>query len=244
MIRVFPIKCLSDNYSYIVQCLSTNRGVLIDPVDPSKAFKVADDNNINIVQSLVTHHHLDHHSIKELLKIRSIPVISGDVRIPNSEIIHDGQSWKVGEMTVQSIFTPGHTNGHYSYFIHSNKENHVFTGDFLFIGGCGRFFEGTAKTMWNSILKFKQLPKDTKVWVGHEYTASNYKWALSVAKTSELEDRYTWALGQDMTVPSTVELEASYNLFVNSDSEKLFRIFNTDNPVNVLSALRDSKDNF
>ena len=244
-ILVLPVKCLKDNYSYIVKCTRSNKGVIIDPVEPAKAFKVAMENDVEVVQALVTHHHLDHHNIKDLLEIKRIPVISGDDRIPNSELIKDGQEWQVGDFSIKAIFTPGHTTGHYSYYIYSKDEHNVFTGDFLFIGGCGRLFEGTAQMMWNSILKFKDLPKSTNVWVGHEYTASNYNWALSIDPNNKsLADKLDWASSAEITIPSTVQNEMDFNMFLHSDDPRMLKRYNTADPVNVLTQLRAAKDAF
>ncbi len=227
--------------------MSTNLGILVDPVTPKNGFQIAKDNQITLKQVLVTHHHSDHQNIPELRRFSTIPVISGDDRVPEAEIVENNQEWTIGEMTIKSIFTPGHTTGHMSYYItdSTHSEHHIFTGDFLFIGGCGRLFEGDATMMWTSMKRLKQLPKESKIWVGHEYTLSNYKWAISIdPSNSHLQDRLKWAQNTECTIPSTLEEELKSNLFLQSDTKRMMELTNSDTAVKCLHYLRDSKDTF
>ncbi len=76
------------------------------------------------------------------------------------------------------IDTPGHTAGHISYFFPADKL--AFVGDTLFSIGCGRVIEGTPEMMWNSLLKLRALPDDTRFYCGHEYTAANIRFAKTI----------------------------------------------------------------
>eukprot|EP00834_Sanchytrium_tribonematis_P002552 NODE_81_length_22758_cov_0.877797.p10 type:complete len:250 gc:universal NODE_81_length_22758_cov_0.877797:7703-8452(+) len=249
MIKVFPVACLRDNYSYVVKCVSSGKGVIIDPVMPSKAFKVANDNNVDIKQCLVTHHHSDHHDIPALHRMgfgpKTLQIISGDKRISHSEITQDRNIWKVGEMSIQSIYTGGHTLTHFSYLITHNNEQHLFTGDFLFIGGCGKLFEGSPSLMWKSIEEIMKLPNNVKVWVGHEYTLNNYKWANALFPTDEgIIERKRFAETNACTIPSTLLIEKESNLFLRCNQDLILRKFGTEDPVYALEKLRENKDLF
>ena len=85
---------------------------------------------------------------------------------------------KVGSLLARVLETPGHTLDHISYVFDTEKA--VFAADTLFSIGCGRVFEGTYPMMWDSLLKLRALPDDFKLYCGHEYTASNVKFALTV----------------------------------------------------------------
>jgi hydroxyacylglutathione hydrolase len=108
---------------------------------------------------------------------------------------------------VTALHTPCHTQDSICYFFHdkSTDEKALFCGDTLFIGGCGRFFEGTAEEMDKALNQtLGSLPDDTKVFPGHEYTKGNARFAITVIqdepvknllefaeKTSESQGKFT-----------------------------------------------------
>ena len=115
-------------------------------------------------------------AIKNDLKYNSKIVASKIDRekIPGIDILLDtNDNFIFGNTHFNIIFVPGHTKGHIAFY--SQKEKVIFTGDTLFSLGCGRIFEGTYEQMYDSLKKIKKLPKDTKIYCGHEYTASNAK---------------------------------------------------------------------
>src|SRR5690606_29399 len=106
------------------------------------------------------------------------------------------------------IEVPGHTRGHVAYV----GQGWVFTGDTLFTGGCGRLFEGVPDQLYHSLLTLAELPPDTQVYCGHEYTKKNLDFALVVDPTNhKLKQRISQTqaiLAQGLpTVPATIELE-------------------------------------
>lgn len=139
--------------------------------------------------------------------------------------------------------------GHIAYY--SALEKIVFTGDTLFSLGCGRCFEGTPPQLWRSLLRLRNLPPETKVYCGHEYTLSNLEFALSLTPTrQDLIDFKRWALSQREaglpTIPSTIEREQALNPFLqadNADFVKHLELGNSD-PVAVFTQLRRWKDEF
>lgn len=157
-------------------------------------------------------------------------------RIPSLDIaLADGETWKFGEQDVSVIDTPGHTRGHIAFYLPGAQA--VFTGDTLFALGCGRLFEGTAAQMWKSLSQLAELPPETKVYCGHEYTQSNARFALSVDGTNEaLIERSAEIDGlrkqQLPTIPTTIQRELETNPFMRAKS------------VTEFAKIRTAKDNF
>ena len=112
-------------------------------------------------------------------------------RIPGIDILlEENQTHKIGNLEFRVIFTPGHTKGHIAFFF--MKEKIIFTGDTLFSLGCGRIFEGTHEEMFNSLNKIKNLPPETKVYCGHEYTKNNYEFCLEYDKDNTFLKKETF----------------------------------------------------
>jgi hydroxyacylglutathione hydrolase len=136
---------------------------------------------------------------------------------------------------VQVLDVPGHTRAHIAFVL--PESGHLFCGDTLFAGGCGRLFEGTAEQMYGSLQVLAALPAETQVWCAHEYTASNLAWAADqqpedkavAARLAEVLDRRHQGLP---TIPSSIGLERATNLFVRAP-----------NP-GALAELRQSKDHW
>src|SRR6266851_2768185 len=118
------------------------------------------------------------------------------------------------------IETPGHTAGHISYLFANEKL--VFVGDTLFSIGCGRVIEGTPEMMWQSLLKLRALPDDTRIYCGHEYTKANVAFAKTVepdnaalrARETEVEKLLA---AREPTIPSTMGAEKAANPFLRAD---------------------------
>ena len=176
--RIEIIPCLKDNYSYLIIDESNNFACVIDPSESEPIIDFVENNNIKLKYILNTHHHFDHIGGNKELKKKFGSTILGfkddSHRIPEIDILlDDNQIWKAENFVAKIIHIPGHTKGHICF--HFFNEKIVFTGDTLFSLGCGRIFEGTYNEMFNSLNKIKSLPKDTKVFCGHEYTLSNSK---------------------------------------------------------------------
>ena len=167
--NVIPIEALQDNYMYLLVDESTKECAAVDPVEPEKVIRVANEHKLTLTKILTTHHHWDHaNGNPKLLELlgRHVPVYGGDDRIPalDSKVKHD-DSFKLGNLLVSCLFTPCHTTGHICYFVRPENDSCapvVFTGDTLFISGCGRFFEGTADQMYDALInKLGNLPSNT-----------------------------------------------------------------------------------
>ncbi|CAI4232211.1 unnamed protein product [Auanema sp. JU1783] len=255
LIKVQPVSALSDNYMYIVWKDGGNKALAIDPVEPEKIKKVAQELQLNIVGSLVTHHHWDHAG--GMRKFREIwsnqaeaPIYGGDDRIDElNHLVEHNEEITIGdELKIRCLSTPCHTRGHICYFIttEGNDVPVVLTGDTLFIAGCGRFFEGNAAEMNENLnVKLASLPDVTEVFPGHEYTASNLKFAHHVENTNKtVEEKLEWAKNTTCTVPSTIGEEKLINPFMRLHSAQIQALAKTQNYIEVMHYLREAKNSF
>ena len=238
--RIEIIKCLKDNYSYLVIDEKEKIACVIDPSEAKPIINFINRSNIKLKYILNTHHHFDHiGGNQELKREYNLQVIGfeGDKdRIPEIDIVvKDNQIWKGDNFEVKIYHTPGHTSGHIAF--HFFKEKKIFTGDTLFSLGCGRIFEGTYVQMFNSLKKIKSLPKETKIYCGHEYTLQNSEFCLAQDKENsklrnKIIDIKKKLKNEVPTIPSTLGEEIECNIFLKAKDIKSF------------SKLRDLKDNF
>ncbi|EXX72543.1 hydroxyacylglutathione hydrolase, mitochondrial isoform X1 [Rhizophagus irregularis DAOM 181602=DAOM 197198] len=247
--KVIPIPVLQDNYSYLVIDEKTNEAAVVDPAEPEKVLEVVKNQGVNLKHLITTHHHVDHSggNTKLVDEKPDLIVYGGDDRIPSvNKIVKDNEEFKIGQIDVKALFTICHTSGSVSFYLQDENDKAVFTGDTLFIGGCGRFFEGTAEQMHNSLNNIlAKLPKDTKVYCGHEYTKSNLKFAASVEPDNEfLKQKIQWANENERTVPSTIGDELEFNPFMRVDKESIKKATSKQSPVEVMAALRELKNKF
>ena len=237
--KIEIIKCLSDNYSYLIFEKNTNTVSIVDPSEFNACDKVINKYK-KLDYILNTHHHADHVDGNILLKKKYNSKIIGfdgdQKRIPGINILlKENQNHEIGNLFFKVIFIPGHTKGHIAFYF--EKEKVVFTGDTLFSLGCGRIFEGTYSQMYNSLMKLKNLPENTKVFCGHEYTKQNSNFCILHDKNNKnlkikINDIDSKLKNKMPTIPSTIKDELECNIFFRSNSEESF------------SKLRDLKDNF
>tara|TARA_B100000902_G_scaffold140729_1_gene138667 strand:+ start:549 stop:1268 length:720 start_codon:yes stop_codon:yes gene_type:complete len=238
--KIEIIKCLRDNYSYIIIDELDQIACVVDPSEAEPIINFLKNKRINLKYILNTHHHYDHVGGNlELKQKYSCEVVGfkGDKdRIPEIDILlEDNQIWKKNNFEAKIYHIPGHTTGHIAF--HFFKEKKIFTGDTLFSLGCGRIFEGTYKQMFNSLKKIKELPKDTKIYCGHEYTLQNSNFCIAEdpdnlklkEKIIEINEKIKNNLP---TIPSVLSDELECNIFLKANNLESF------------SKLRDLKDNF
>ena len=238
--KVEIIKCLKDNYSYIIIDQTNQNACVLDPSEAKPVIEFIETNKLKLKFILNTHHHYDHIGGNlELKKKYNCNVVGfkGDKdRIPEIDIlVEDNQIWKEGNFKAKIFHIPGHTSGHIAYYFF--KEKKIFTGDTLFSLGCGKIFEGTYEQMFNSLNKIKKLSKDTQIYCGHEYTLQNSNFCISIdSKNLKLKDkiiRIKQKLKDGLpTIPSILNDEIECNIFLKAKDVKSF------------SKLRDLKDNF
>ncbi|MFH4982467.1 hypothetical protein AB6A40_009176 [Gnathostoma spinigerum] len=167
--RIIPLPALSDNYMYLLIDEETKNAAIVDPVDVPSILSNVKSHDVQLTAALVTHHHYDHAGGTADLSAAyggKLPIYAGDARVAKmTKKVVDNDKLKVGNLDITCIFTPCHTSGHICYYVTHNGEKAVFTGDTLFIGGCGRFFEGTAEEMDAALnKKLGSLPDETVIF--------------------------------------------------------------------------------
>ena len=180
-IEQFP--CLSDNYAVLIHDAEAGVTASIDAPDANAILKRAAEKGWRITHLLATHHHGDHTGGNLKLKEATGCTVVGPKgeaeRIPGiDQAVGEGDVLTFGNFEVRVLDTPGHTIGHIAYWIPEARV--AFVGDTLFSLGVGRIFEGNAEMMWSSLAKIKELPPDTEIYCGHEYTVANAQFALTV----------------------------------------------------------------
>ncbi|KAJ8764075.1 hypothetical protein K2173_004976 [Erythroxylum novogranatense] len=255
--KIFHVPCLEDNYAYLIIDEDTKEAAVVDPVEPDKILKVASEHGVHLKFVLTTHHHWDHAGGNEKMKqlLPAIKVYGGSldkVKACTNQV-ENGDKWSLGaHVNILALHTPCHTKGHISYYV-TGKETEdpaVFTGDTLFIAGCGRFFEGTAEQMYQSLcVTLGSLPKPTQVYCGHEYTVKNLQFALTVEPDNlKTQQKLSWAQQQRQaglpTIPSTIEEEMETNPFMRVELPDVQAKVGCKSPVEAIQKIRQLKDNW
>lgn len=255
--KIVHIPCLEDNYAYLIIDETSKEAAAVDPVEPEKVLKTATQHGVHLKLVLTTHHHWDHAGGNDKIKqlVPGIKVYGGSVDNVQgcTTKVENGDKISLGEdIKILSLHTPSHTKGHISYYVTGKEDEDpaVFTGDTLFVAGCGKFFEGTAEQMYQSLcVTLASLPKPTRVYCGHEYTVKNLQFALTVEPANEkIVQKLSWAQQQRQgnlpTIPSTIEDELETNPFMRVDLPELQAKVACDTPVEALGKIRLQKDNW
>jgi hydroxyacylglutathione hydrolase len=256
---VIPVPQLADNFAYLIVDDQSRQCGVVDCAEANKVLAEVERRGLKLVAVLSTHWHADHVGgnrdlVAALPNLKVYGARAEGGRIPAlTDPVDDGGTVMVGPMAGKVIGIPAHTNGHVAYYF--SGLNTVFTGDTLFVGGCGRVFEGEAATMVESLRKLAALPDNTLVYCGHEYTEKNLRFALTLEPGNEaLKAKYDWTVKMrsegKWTVPSTIGDEKSFNPFLRVDSPELLtnlrRIDRSlgDDPVAIFARARELKDRF
>ncbi|RTL53766.1 MAG: hydroxyacylglutathione hydrolase [Bradyrhizobiaceae bacterium] len=222
-IRVFP--CLSDNFGYLIHDPATKATASIDAPEAGPILAALEREGWTLTDILVTHHHADHvggiDELKRKYKCRVLAPHDNGTPIPLvDQRVKEGDVVKVGNLSARVLATPGHTLDHISYMFDS--EHALFCADTLFSIGCGRVIEGTYPMMWDSLLKLRALPNETRVYCGHEYTAANVKFALTIepdnpALKKRADEVTKLRAANKPTIPSLLGEEKEANVFLRAD---------------------------
>jgi hydroxyacylglutathione hydrolase len=256
--KIFHIPCLEDNYSYLIIDEITKEAAVVDPVEPEKVLEVAKQHGANLKLVLTTHHHWDHAGGNEKFKelVPGIKVLGGsidNVKGCTDQVDNfDKYSLGAASLNILCLHTPCHTKGHISYYVTGNEGEvpAVFTGDTLFVAGCGKFFEGTAEQMYQSLcVTLGSLPKPTRVYCGHEYTVKNLQFALTVEPdNTKIHQKLLWAQHQLEallpTIPSSVAEELETNPFMRVDLPEIQERVGCKSAVEAIKEIRLRKDNW
>lgn len=230
MIAIEKLDAFGDNYIYVVE-YGTQLCFAIDPGDAAPVEALVSQRNAELTHILATHHHQDHiGGIGPLKKVYGSETIAPDQRrIGPDRLVKDGDRLNFGDLTVRCIATPGHTSTGVCYYMTGEplEAPMLFTGDTLFICGCGRLFECDGETMFQSLQKIAALPNETHIYPGHDYTAENLRFALALEPGNEalqkkLEDVHHKSQLGHPTVPSTLGEEKQLNPFLKAKTWQEF----------------------
>jgi hydroxyacylglutathione hydrolase len=249
---LFP--CLTDNFGVLIHDPESGATASIDAPEAAPVEAALKATGWRLTDILVTHHHGDHTAgigeLKAHHKCRVVAPRGEAQRIAHvDETVGEGDKVKVGALEARVIDTPGHTAGHISYFFPADKL--AFVGDTLFSIGCGRVIEGNAQMMWNSLLKLRDLPDDTRFYCGHEYTAANIRFA----KTIEPDNKALAARADEVagllaagkpTIPATIGAEKIANPFLRADNAELAKFLGLGGAPawKVFAEIRERKNRF
>lgn len=254
--KVVQIPLLRDNYAYLLVCETTGEAAVVDPSEGEPVLRAVEKEGVDLKAILNTHHHRDHTGGNAYLFERKALRVYGHKidreRIPGlTHPLEDGDEIEVGDLRGRVLFIPGHTRGHVAYLF----DNNLFCGDTLFVAGCGRLFEGSAREMLDSLGRLKALSGDTLVYCGHEYTEKNLQFALTVEPgnhkvAAKLEKVRALRARGAPTIPSTMAEEWETNPFLRWDSDEIRARVKREHsdislePVSVFARVRMLKDQF
>jgi hydroxyacylglutathione hydrolase len=256
-LNVRPVGAFSDNYIWLIDSpRAPGRIVAVDPGDAAPVIAELKRRGASLAAILLTHHHADHiGGVPDLLRHGAVPVIGpDDTRIAQrTRTVRDGERCDLPELglSFEILQIPGHTLSHIAFWGHGA----LFCGDTLFSAGCGRMFEGTPKQMNASLTKLRNLPPQTQVFCGHEYTAANLRFALTVEPANRAALEYQGSVDRvraqgNPTLPSTLGLEIQVNPFLRCDNPAVVRAAEVhagqslEEPAEVFGVLRAWKDQF
>ena len=261
MIRINPIPALESNYFWLIQPDQHERDAfIVDPGDATPVLEYMRREGLELKAILVTHHHRDHISgIAELKAQFHIPVYGRQSeRIP--QVTHPlvpGQAIQLDKMRFEVMDVSGHTLDHIAYFFPGDalQPPSLFCGDALFAGGCGRRFEGSAETMWESLERLARLPDETLVFCAHEYTVDNLGFAADIEPDNReliarLEQVKQLRHRNMPTLPSAIGIEKRTNPFLRCHLPQVQKAVENltgetcQTPAQVFGALRRLKDNW
>ncbi len=259
--RVLQVPALQNNYFYFIICDQTGEAAIVDSPDASLTRSIAKKEGFNLTTILNTHHHWDHIGANEdllsnpigaavLQKLNVYGFERDRERIPGlTHAVREGDVVKIGNVSLRVMEIPGHTSGHIAYV----TDGAVFSGDTIFVAGCGRLFEGTPAQMHTSLQKLQALPDETLVYGAHEYSLKNLEFALTIEPgnpnlIAKYNDVVSMRKKDIATVPTTLGEEKSYNPFLREHSLEIIenlrrmKLLESDHPVEVFAAIRKLKD--
>lgn len=254
MLEIHLIPVLSDNYSFLLHDPRSGQTAVVDPAEAAPVLQALDQRGWQLHTVLNTHHHYDHVggnlALQAATGCQIVASAHDRLRIPGvTRTVVEGDCVQIGESTLRVLATPGHTDGHIVYYCADS--DCLFTGDTLFIMGCGRLFEGTAAQLWQSLQKLAALPPQTRVYCAHEYSLTNAQFALTVEPDNFLlKQRFALCLQRfadwQPTVPSTLAEELDTNPFLRTSHATVQSLLPIPHktPLEVFTCLRQMKDVF
>ena len=253
-LQIEQFTCYADNFGVLIHDTESGATASIDAPEESPILDMLEQRGWQLTHIFCTHHHMDHVAANQALKEKFGVTIVGPRqeadKIPGIDTaVGDGDRFTFQQFDVEVIATPGHTLGHICY--HLPGAEVAFTGDTLFALGCGRLFEGTAEQMFHSLQRLAELPDDTVVYCGHEYTEANAQFALTIDPgNQQLVQRATdinaLRATDKPTLPTSIGLEKVTNPFLRADDEAIRHLLGmeADSDEAVFAEIRRRKDAF
>ncbi|KAH9946229.1 hydroxyacylglutathione hydrolase [Epithele typhae] len=248
--KVIPVPVREDNYAYLLVDDTTNTAAAVDPWDVPKVQAAAEKAGVQIVAGITTHHHFDHSGGNQHAAYPDVPIYGGSNKSPAlNTVVKDKDEFDVNGIHVRCYSTPCHTQDSICYHATDKSGAHpggVFTGDTLFVTGCGRFFEGDGAQMHASLSYLATLPPETVVYDGHEYTKGSLAFARSVDPDNAALARLA-KLVADGVQPgerTTIGDEKEWNPFMRLESAPIQKATGGGEPSAVMDALRELKNKF
>ncbi|XP_018416710.1 PREDICTED: hydroxyacylglutathione hydrolase, mitochondrial-like [Nanorana parkeri] len=271
--KIELLPALTDNYMYLLIDEETKEAAIVDPVQPQKVlystglatfltrytFRVhtpSPPSTVGVHPGRIFFFSRDHAGGNEKLvkMVSGLTVYGGDRRVGAlTQRVSHLTTFQVGSLHVKCLYTPCHTSGHICYYVtkpNSSEPPAVFTGDTLFVAGCGKFFEGTAEEMYKALIEILgSLPPETRVYCGHEYTINNLKFARHVEPNNEqIKQKLSWAKETyndgEPTIPSTLAEEFTFNPFMRVREKSVQDHAGESDPISTMASIRKEKDNF
>lgn len=246
MISVELVPVLKDNYSYLIIDTPSRTAVVIDPAEEPPVSARLKELNLKAAAIWLTHHHHDHVAgVPGMLKVHGeLPVVCSardQQRIPQStRSVKEGDRLTFGGEEAQVMELPGHAEGHIAF--HFPDSHNLFCGDVVFGASCGAVFGDTHKEMYHSVTRVSRLDPQTKLWVGHEYTKNNLRFATAVLGEAALAERV--AAFKVPSMPLHLETELATNPFMRLDTDAVRNYVDQNEPEATFKALRLAKDSF
>lgn len=225
-VGVWIAMALDDNYLYLLE--QEGQALVVDPSDARVVRTLLAERGLNLQRVLVTHHHQDHiFGLDELRALSQVTALGPrDPRLPMlDETVEEGSEVRWGALTFRVLHTPGHAASHVVYY--EPGLGLLFSGDTLFVAGCGRLMEGTAAELYASLQKLKALPDSTRLFCGHNYAVDNLRFAMSVEPNrpelaGELSRMSKRTASGMPSVPSTLGWEKQFNVFLRAPDVETF----------------------
>ncbi|WP_420862780.1 hydroxyacylglutathione hydrolase [Algirhabdus cladophorae] len=253
-IDILTVPCRADNYAFLIHNSDTGQTALVDAPETAPLMAALETKGWTLDDLLITHHHHDHVEAVEDLRAafgcRVIGAAADAHRLPDLDLaVADGDSFETCGLTTDVFDVSGHTVGHVAFYMAATEA--VFTADSLMALGCGRLFEGTPAQMWESLLRIRALPQTTTVYSGHEYTAANGRFAITIEPDNpdliaRIADIDAARDANQPTVPSSLALEIATNPFLRADLHSVQAGLDMagDGAAEVFGEIRRRKDNF
>ncbi len=253
-LEIVTVPCLQDNYAFLIHSGETGETAVVDVPEAGPIRDALQERGWSLSHIFITHHHADHiDGVGPLRKETGAQVIGAKAdahRLPDLDMaVSDRDIFTFAGHDVHVHDVSGHTVGHIAY--HIPDASAAFTADSLMALGCGRVFEGTFDQMWCSLSKLAALPEDTVIYSGHEYTASNARFALTIEPGNDAlrkraqQVKKARADGQP-TVPSTLAEERATNPFLRAHLKEVKAAINMPHASDseCFAEIRQRKDRF